>query len=186
MSHKTFKLRYFAIISVVLSIFLISCKNKIPVIPKSDLLTLPSLTDKDFTTTLTDSGRVQLIMTSPLVEQYDKTDPPYLEFRFGIKVVIYNGKDTAQARITSKYAKCTNNNLWELRDSVVVINDKDERLETEQLFWDQKKDLIYTDRFVKITSADQTTQGIGFESDSHLNRRKIKKVTGDIYVNNEE
>lgn len=186
MGYQFFKLRYFFIISIILSIFLISCKNKIPVIPKSDLLTLPTLTDKDFTTTLTDSGRVQLVLSSPLVEQYDKADPPYAEFRFGIKVVIYNGKDTPQARVTAKYAKCTNNNLWELRDSVVVINDKDERLETEQLFWDQKRDLIYTDRFVKITSLDQTTQGIGFESDTHLNRRKIKKVTGDIYVNNEE
>jgi LPS export ABC transporter protein LptC len=164
----------------------ISCKNKIPVIPKSDLLTLPTLTVKDFNTTLTDSGRIQLVMSAPLVEKYEKTDPPYAEFRSGIKFVFYNGKDSAQARVTSKYAKCTDNNLWELRDSVVVINDKDERLETEQLFLDQQKDLIYTDRFVRITSVDQLTQGIGFESDSHLNRRKIKKVTGDIYLKNEE
>jgi LPS export ABC transporter protein LptC len=186
MNHKTFNLRAFLIISLVLSVLVTSCKNKIPLIPKSDLLTLPSLTVKDFNTTLTDSGRVQLVMSAPIVEQYEKTDPPYREFRSGIKVVFYNGKDSAQARVTSKYAKCTNNNLWELRDSVVVINDKDERLETEQLFWDQQKDLIYTDRFVKITTVDQLTQGIGFESDSHLNRRKIKKVTGDIYLKNEE
>ena len=125
-------------------------------------------------------------MFSPLVEKYDKAEPPYAEFRTGIKVVLYNGKDSAQARVTSRYAKCTNNNLWELRDSVVVINDKEERLETELLFWNQEKDLIYTDRFVKITSEDQITQGIGFESDSHLNRRKILRVTADIYLKNEE
>jgi LPS export ABC transporter protein LptC len=186
MNHQTFKFRVFLLLSFTLVIIVSSCENKIPVIPKSDLLTLPSLTVKDFKTTFTDSGRVQLEMSSPLVEKYDKAEPPYAEFRTGIKVVFYDGKDSAQARVTSKYAKCTDNNLWELRDSVVVINDKGERLETELLHWNQEKDLIYTDRFVKITSEDQITQGIGFESDSHLNRRKILKVTADIYLPNEE
>lgn len=185
MNHQILKFRAFLLL-LILSIFISSCENKIPVIPKSDLLTLPSLTVKDFKTTLTDSGRVQLKMSSPLVEKYDKAEPPYAEFRTGIKVVFYNGKDSAQAKVTSKYAKCTDNNLWELRDSVVVINDKGERLETELLYWNQEKDLIYTDRFVKIKSEDQITQGIGFESDSHLNRRKILRVTADIYLPNEE
>ncbi len=186
MNHQTFKYKAFLLLAITISILVSSCENKITVIPKADLLTLPSLTVKDFTTTLTDSGRVQLVLSSPLVEKYDKAEPPYAEFRKGIKVVFYNGKDSAQARVTSKYAKCTNNNLWELRDSVVVINDKKERLETELLYWNQEKDLIYTDRFVKITSVDMVTQGIGFESDSHLNRRKILKVTADISIKNEE
>ncbi len=180
------KFRAFLLFSFTLSIFLSSCQNKIPVIPKSDLLTLPSLTVKDFKTTVTDSGRVQFVLSAPLVEKYDKADPPYAEFRNGLKVVFYNGKDSAQAKITARYAKYTNNNLWELRDSVVVVNDKDERLETELLFWNQEKDLIYTDRFVKITSEDQLTQGIGFQSDSHLNNRKIMKATGTYILNNEE
>jgi LPS export ABC transporter protein LptC len=186
MNHPVLNYRAFLLLLIILTILVSSCENKIPVITKSDLLTLPSLTVKDFKTTLTDSGRVQLEMSSPLVEKYDKAEPPYAEFRTGIKVVFYNGKDSAQARVTSKYAKCTDNNLWELRDSVVVINDKGERLETELLYWNQAKDLIYTDRFVKIKSEDQITQGIGFESDSHLNRRKILKVTADIYLPNEE
>ena len=186
MNHQTLKFRAYLLFSFTLSILLSSCQNKIPVIPKSDLLTLPSLTVKDFKTTVTDSGRIQLVLSASLVEKYDKAEPPYAEFKNGIKVVFYNGKDSAQAKVTSRYAKCTNNNLWELRDSVVVVNDKDERLETELLFWNQEKDLIYTDRFVKITSEDQLTQGIGFQSDSHLNRRKIMKVTGTYTLKNEE
>jgi LPS export ABC transporter protein LptC len=177
---------FLASIIVIISMLGISCENKIPVIPKSDLLTLPSLTARNFTTVVNDSGKIQLEMSSPLVEKYEKTDPPYAEFRSGITVVVYNGKETPQANITSKYAKCTNNNLWELRDSVVIINDKGEKLETEVLYWNQEKDLIYTDRFVKMTSEDQITQGIGFESDSHLTRRKILKVSATISLSDEE
>jgi LPS export ABC transporter protein LptC len=125
-------------------------------------------------------------MSSPLLEKYDKADPPYSEFKSGISVIVYNVKQTPQLRVTSKYAKCTNNNLWELRDSVVVINEQNEKLETELLFWNQEKDLIYTDRFVKMTSQDQVSQGIGFESDSHLTKRRIFKVTAIIYLNDEK
>ena len=55
-------------------------------------------------------------------------------------------------------------------------------LKLKQLFWDQDKDLIYTDRFVKITNEDQIVMGTGFESDPRLNRRKIKNVSATIYL----
>jgi LPS export ABC transporter protein LptC len=101
-------------------------------------------------------------------------------------VDLYNGKENPEAKVTAKYAKCTSNNLWELRDSVVVLNEKNEKLETELLFWNQEKDHIYTDRFVKLTSEDQLTQGIGFESDSHLINRKILQVTATITLKDEK
>lgn len=175
-SHKV------VFILIVIGLVVLSCENKIPFIPKSDLLTLPSLTARDFRTVLNDSGRIQLIMSSPLMEKYDKADPPVSEFRKGIIVDVYNGHDKPVATVTARYAKCTSNNLWELRDSVVVVNENNEKLETELLFWNQEKDRIYTDRFVKITNEDVISQGIGFESDSHLTRRKILKVTADIYL----
>jgi LPS export ABC transporter protein LptC len=183
MKSRLSHLRSISLIAAFLSvsIMLISCENKIRVLPKSDLLTLPSQTVKSFETVLYDSGRIQMKMYSPLVERYDKVGPPYSEFRSGIKVDLYNGQENPVAWVTSKYAKYTNaDNLWELRDSVVVINENNERLETEVLFWNQEKDLIYTDRFVKMTSENQIMQGIGFESDSHLNKQKIKKPTAII------
>jgi LPS export ABC transporter protein LptC len=171
----------------VLSGIVLSCENKIGLIPKSDLLTLPSLTVKDFETVLSDSGKLQLIMSSHLMEQYNNTEIPYSEFRSGIKVVFYNGQKEPVGSVTSKYAKFTKpNNTWELKDSVVVINESNDKLETEVLNWNQEKDLIYTDRFVKITNVDQIIQGFGFESDSHLQHRKIKKVSAVIYFNDEE
>lgn len=173
--------------AIVIAVLMLSCENKIDLIPKSDLLTLPSLSSKEIVTVFSDSGLVQLILTTPLIEQYDNNDSPYSEFTSGIKVVFYNGQKEPVGSVTSKYGKYTNNDkLWELKDSVVVINESNDMLETELLFWDQEKDLIYTDRFVKITNEDQTIQGFGFESDSHLNNRKIKKVSATIYFKDEE
>ena len=85
-----------------------------------------------------------------------------------------------QARYTDK------KKLWELKDSVIIVNENKDRLETDQLFWDQDKNLIYTDRLVKITNEDQTVIGTGFESDPKLEKRKIKNVSATIYLKEEE
>jgi LPS export ABC transporter protein LptC len=189
MNHCLLRFKTLAQITgyVIIAGLLLSCENKIDLVPKSDLLSLPSLTVKEFSTQLTDSGKLQLIMTSPLMEQYKRTEKPYSEFKQGIKVVFYNGEKAPTGSVTSKYAKFTQpDNLWELKDSVVVVNENGDKLETEVLNWSQDKDLIYTDRFVKITNVDQVIHGFGFESDTHLNHRKIKKVQATIYLKDEE
>jgi len=189
MKHPLLKFRILSITSVfiILSWMVLSCENKLDLIPKSDLLTLPSLTVKDFETVYTDSGMLQLVLSSPLMEQYNNNVSPYSEFLSGLKVKFYDGQKEPSASVTAKYAKYTkNDNLWELKDSVVVINEGNDKLETEVLYWDQVKNLIYSDRFVKITSEDQIVMGTGFESDPRLIKRRIKKVSATIYLKDEE
>ncbi len=172
---------FFSVVSMV------SCETKVETIKKSEILSLPSMTNRGIRTVYSDSGKVQLIMRAPLIETYNNNDEPYSEFREGISVVFFEGKKDSSGYATAKYARYTEKKkLWELRDSVVVLNGANDRLETEQLFWDQDKDLIYTDRFVKIINEDQTLMGTGFESDIKLNKRKIKSPSGPIYLKDEQ
>ena len=121
-----------------------------------------------------------------MMEQFENIDDPYSEFRSGIKVDFYEGLDKPVGFVTAKYGRFTEKKkLWELKDSVVVVNESNDKLETEQLFWDQTKDIIYTDRFVKITNEDQIVMGSGFESDTKLTRRKIINYTATIYLKDE-
>lgn len=178
-----FRLFAFALISGIA----LSCENKIRTIPKSDLLTLPSSTGRNIESVLMDSGKMQLVLTAPLMERYTTTDFPYTEFKNGIKVIFWDGKKVPVGSVTAKYAKYNQtNNMWELKDSVVVINETGDKLETEVLNWNQESDLIYTDRFVKISSEESITHAYGFESDSHLNNRKLKKVQAVIYIPDEK
>jgi len=180
--HK-FRILSRILFTIALPLLVFSCENKIDFVPKSDLLNLPSLTVKKFETFYTDSGRLQLTMTAPLMEQFNNNESPYYEFRSGILVTFYEGKKEPAGTVSAKYAKYTkSDNLWELKDSVVVINAGKDKLETEVLYWDQPKNLIYSDRFVKITNEDQIVMGTGFESDPQLNKRKIKKVSATIYL----
>jgi LPS export ABC transporter protein LptC len=172
----------------IIFLFLIaSCERKIGTIEKSDILNLPEQSGKSINTIFTDSGKVQLIVSAPMLERYTNEDDPRSEFRAGIKAVFYEGNPEPVASVTSKYARYIDKKkLWELKDSVVAVNEQNYKLETELLFWDQEKDLIYTDRFVKITSDDEVVMGTGFESDPRLTVRKIRKVTATIYLNDEQ
>jgi LPS export ABC transporter protein LptC len=172
---------------IVIALGVISCEKKNVTIQKIDILTLPSQIGKDIKTIYTDSGKIQLVLTAPLMERYEKTETPYTEFKSGINVLFHDGHKDPVASVSAKYAKYTDNkNLWELQDSVVAINENNEKLETELLFWDQKKNFIYTDRFVKITTEDQIIQGYGLESDPRLTKRRIKNLSAVIYINDEQ
>jgi LPS export ABC transporter protein LptC len=138
---------------------------------------------------MSDSGRIEVKLTAPLMEQWENVDDPYWEFRKGLRVEYYDKDTIPHGNVTAKYGKYdVKSDTWILKDSVVVINEDDDKLETELLNWDRKKDLIYTDRFVKLTriKTEEIIQGFGFESDSHLRRQKIKKVSAIIYIETEE
>lgn len=179
---------FIAAILIFISAFLFSsCETNVELIKKSEILNYPSSSGKDIVTIMRDSGNLQVILKTPLLEQYDNEESSYSEFRKGIRVDYYDGDTVPKGSVTSNYARYTKkDNLWLLQDSVVVMNEKNEKLETELLYWDQKKDLIYTDRFVKITTEKSITTGIGFESDSHLNRRRIKNVKAEIFFDEDE
>ena len=81
-------------------LFFVSCEKKIGTIEKLDVLTLPALTVKDFETVYTDSGKIQMILSAPLMESYDKADPAFSEFRSGINVFFYDGHKESVASVT--------------------------------------------------------------------------------------
>lgn len=164
-----------------------SCEKKIEKIRKSDIESLPSQIVKDFVTTYTDSAKKQLVMYSPLLEYYSNHNPAYSEFRQGIKVVFYDGHPDPVGSLSSKYARYSDiDKIWELKDSVIAVNEKKEKLETELLYWNQDKNTVYTDRFVKITSEDQIIMGTGLESDPRFTKWKIRNVSAQFYINDEK
>ena len=75
----------------------------------------------------------------------------------------------------------------EARGNVVVINYKTgERLDTEELIWDQAKELIYSYKFVKITSEDGVLYGDTLLADQDFSKRRILHPSGEIEVKDDE
>ena len=69
----------------------------------------------------------------------------------------------------------------------MVINHTDaSRLETDQLFWDQKNKYFFTEKSFILTKINDTVIGVGFESMENLKKYVAKKTVGNIVTNENE
>ena len=166
---------------------LMSCKNDIEVISSlTNIDNWPSQTIVNLETIYTDSAKIQLIVKSKLVETYNQEEDSYLEFPKGLEVFFYDKNEKVESQLSAKYAIYHKaDQLWEAKDSVVVINANDEILNTEQLFWDENKKLIYTSKFVSITTTNEIIYGEGMEANENFTNWKIMKVKGTFYLDHE-
>jgi LPS export ABC transporter protein LptC len=107
---------------------------------------------------------------------------PILEFPEGFEVSFYDTAFQVQSRISGDYGiSFEKKKLMEARHNVVVENIKTgEKLYTEQLFWDQTKETIYTDKFVRITRGEEVITADGLISDQEFETMEFKNPKGPI------
>lgn len=150
----------------------------------SSLDTLASEIIHDATIIYSDSGNLVAILYAPLLEHYSVKDP-YIELKEGVKVDFYDSTKTVSSFLTADYAiSYEAQDKMIARKDVVMINNKNEKINTEVLVWDRRKAQIYSNEFVKITTEDKIILGEGFISDERFDNWKIIKPRGDIYINN--
>jgi len=146
---------------------------------ESDPSLIPTLHATDITTVISDSGITRYRISAPQWDIYDKVPDPYWEFPYGIHLERFDMNLQVDANIHSKYARFfVNKKLWELKNDVKATNLKGELFETEQLFWDQNSQKIYSDSLIKVTQTTQIINAIGFESDQSMNYYVFRNVTG--------
>lgn len=114
---------------------------------------------------------------------------PYTEFPRGIKAYTYNADLEIESSMTAKYAtiieKAGKIETMNAKNDVVVVNVKGEKLNTEELMWNQAEKKIYATGFVRITTPDEIIYGTGLEAKEDFSEYTIKKVTGKVKVKND-
>ncbi len=175
------------ILTVSVCIALFSCENDIEVIKAFSQDTLmPSQSMINAEIRYTDSARLQLRIQAPEIHRYSKLNQDYTEFPSGVFAEFFDTKGNVESQLESRYAiYYAEKDLWEVKDSVVVINQAGEILNTEQLFWDERNRTIYSESYVRVTRPNEVIMGEGFESDETFTRWKIKNIQGTIYIDDE-
>ena len=144
---------------------------------------LPILEARNFETMVTDSGQVRYFLKAPKLLQFEDEGRDYIEFPEGMELIKFDENKNIISSITANYAKqFVDEDKWKTKNNVVATNAQGDTLKTEHLIWEEKKELIHTEEFVKIIRADQIITGIGFTSDQKLQNWKIKNPKGTIYV----
>jgi LPS export ABC transporter protein LptC len=132
-----------------------------------------------------DSGMITSKLITPLLRDFrNREDHPYNEFPEGIKIINFENKGKDSVTITGDYAlSYTKTSFSEIRGNVVIINHTEQsRLETEQLFWDQKTQYFFSEKKFILIKKQDTTRGHGFESKEDLSKWVSKNVTGEFDV----
>lgn len=124
---------------------------------------------------------------SDIFIQNNDAKPSYIDLKNNLKLTTYNSELNSESTITADIARYypDNGNVI-VRNNVVVINAKGERMETEELIWNQSLERFYTEKFVKITMDDQVIYGDGLEANQDFTWFKITQQRGTIPVDESE
>ncbi|MFN0274260.1 MAG: LPS export ABC transporter periplasmic protein LptC [Chitinophagales bacterium] len=133
---------------------------------------------KDITLYYSEDGNVRVKIEAPAVDRHT-TDNPYIEFTEGLHADFYNESLQVTSTLDADYGVRYEKELKTVvRNNVVVVNEKKETLHTEELTWDERKHIIFTDKQVIIKTATDTIFGQGLEADERFTRYKILKPGG--------
>lgn len=130
-----------------------------------------------------DSAVVRVRVTGALMHNFIDHDNPRQEFPQGVKIEFLEPNLSVKSTLTAKTAaRFQEKGQIIARDSVVLTTVKHERLETEELIWDEKTAKVFTEKFVKVTKPGEVIYGYGLEAEQDFSYWKITVPKGRIKV----
>ncbi|WP_052356537.1 LPS export ABC transporter periplasmic protein LptC [Niabella soli] len=128
---------------------------------------------------LSQGGKVKAKLTAPVMLRV-QADTVYTEFPQTLHVDFYNDSAKVDSKLDSKYGKYMESiSKIYLRDSVRIVSAKGDTLYCQDLWWDQNKQLFYTDKPAKYNSANEHLQGDqGLEATQDLKNVTFKNGHG--------
>lgn len=176
---KTHRLQGITTIQMIVVMLLLcntSCnKEKKEVVDVSfDPETTYTLRTTDVSTLISDSGITRYRLNAKEWLVFGKAKDPYWYFPKGIYVekfdTLFQSEASIQADTAYNYEK---KSLWKLVGNVKIESLEGTRFETSLLYWDQKEEKIYSDKYIRIEEEDKVITGIGFESNQDMSQYKI-------------
>lgn len=125
-------------------------------------------------------GQLKGHLTSPILYHY-LVDTPYTIMNQGLRVEFYNDSMQVSSVLTARIGKYYENTSDILvQDSVVLINNKGERLDCQELHWDPRKQQFYTDKPVRITTPSEIIYGQNLTAPEDFSWYKLGSTSGQI------
>ncbi|MBD5330536.1 MAG: LPS export ABC transporter periplasmic protein LptC [Bacteroides sp.] len=143
-----------------------------------------TMTTRNVESLVSDSGITRYRIVAPLWLVYDEAREPRWRFPEGLRLERFDDFFTREATVecdSATYFK--NKQLWRLDGHVSVVNTIGERFLTQQLYWDQRQQTVYSDSFIHIERADRVMEGYGFTSNQQMTRFKVNNVSAILPAN---
>lgn len=168
---------------------LFSCKNDLETIRSLDMVdTIPEMSANEVEIYYSERAFVQIKLVAPRLVKTTRDDEPVLEFPDGFTTYFYDSTYQVKSYISGDYGiSYEKRKIMEARHNVIVENlETNEKLNTEELFWDQNQEIIYTNAFVRITRGDEIITADGLKADQTFETMEFENPKGEIEVKEEE
>lgn len=161
------------------ALFLVSCESNFKEVQKINVTELNPVGEaQEFNLKYTDSGRIKAVLVSPQMLDFSHLDFPFTEFPKGIKVTIYDDAGN-QNFVTSNYAiSYSVTNIIELQGNVVITTHDGKKLETEQLYYDQKNEWFFTQKPYRFADRGSIINGVGIDFSKDFKYLDTQKING--------
>ena len=166
--------------AVAVAFVVYSCKGKLAEAESINIKETPVQIVDDMFIVQSKNGKMQMRAPAPLMEKYERDSLKFELFPEGFFVYGYTEEGLLETEIVADNAKHMKHNngeeSWSAFGNVVVKNlIKQEVMETDTLYWDQKNEKIYTNCYVRMYSPQGFMQGYGMESDQRARNSIIFK-----------
>ena len=172
---------------LILVALLFSCVNDLDSIKKiSYRSTDPNERTSNLHVIYSDSGYAKVEIFAHLAETYS-LPIPVIKLKDGIEVNFFNDQGEIVSKLTALYGEINQREgMMFVRDSVQLFNvEKKQRLETEELHWNQKDSAIFTDKSVVVRTADALFFGKGIRTKQDFSSYVFLKPQGKIAIKND-
>ena len=159
--------------------------DRVPSLPVGEYV--PTMTTLDVSTFISDSGYTKYHITTDIWRMYEDAPDPFWKFPEGLVLTQFDSdlRQTASVRCDSA-TYFSRRRVWRLDGNVEMVNTAKDSFLTQQLFWDQNAQKVYSDSFIHIVRLDRIVNGYGFESNQSMTAYTVRRPTGIIPVNRPE
>ena len=164
-----------------------SCKNNFKEVQQIGILqNEPVGVAEEMNLKYTDSGRLKANLISSKMLDFSNREFSYNEFPHGIILYLFDEQDK-KSTIIADYAIVYNNtDLIDLRGNVLITTETKDSIFAEQLFYDQKRDWIFSNKPVRYVSPTKIVTGNAFDSNRDFTSYGISEVTSTVYLDDDE
>lgn len=160
-------------------LLLTSCDKDIGEIQRaSKVAFIPTSEAENFVMKYTDSARIKSILKSPLVYDYSQLEFPFTEFPEGVDIVMYDDSGKKSFIVADYAINFSKSEIIELKNNVKVTSQSGDKLETSQLYYDRKREWIFTEKECKLTNQNGAYYVKGFDSSIDLSKVEGREFKG--------
>jgi len=136
---------------------------------------------RDVEVLYSDSAVVRVRMKGPVLTRMIDGQHMVEEFPEGVQMWFFGPAGRIDSELRADHGKRDEReNRVILKGNVIWESREGDKMETEELIWLQKDELIYSTQFVTITRPDEVIYGYGFETDQAFKKWKIRSPEGRI------